>query len=445
MTCALSPSKTSAVTRTWEQVLASVLLACAGAAGAQVAPPAAVASPLYTGFQVPLVNGTLRYSASASDIVTLGFNGANQTVDYVTISGNLGYVSPSVVHPTSVTYSGGFLGGSSGQPSTFFQSLYISQSYNTKVWKYIVSDSVSYLPDTPATGLSGIPGVGDVGVVTGTDTQQGTLTPNATRVDNNASASAQRNLTGSTSLQLTGMYQLERFLGASQGIETNEYGGVGGIHHRINARSSLSANYQYNRFSYVGVDEAFTSQGVSIVYARSLTRQVSISVGAGPQYISPSALSNIPARYTYSIDSHLTYTGSVRSGTNLTVSYVRATNNGSGVTLGAETDTASVVASRRLLRSVGVSAQVNYGKNAALQQTSGLQQTLGSSLDTNGFVASVQANRALGRTFSVYASYTWERQTYAGQFQGIAPLNGVSQTLGVGLTYSPVSKHLGRN
>ena len=435
---AMTRAKNTAFTRCSEPALLCVLLACAIAGRAQVA-PAAVASPLYTGFQIPTVNGSVRFSVSASDRVTLGYDGDNQSDNSLTVSGNAAFLSSSDVHPTSVVYSGGYLGDTSGQPSTVFQELELTQVYNTRQWKYTVSDSVRYLPNTPSTGLSGITGVGDLGVSNGYETQQSALTPYATRVENSATAAARRNITGSTSLELQGTYDLERFLNAPGAIQSDDYGGSGDLNHRIDALSSTGARYQYNVFAYTGVNGSLISQGVSFFYTRALNRQFAFTLSAGPQYIGASTLSGSPARLTYSIDSHLTYTGSVRSGVNVTASFVRATTSGYGVTFGAETDTASLSATRRLMRSLGVSAQVNYGQN------SGLQQAGNTELTTHSLVASGQANRALGRTLSAYASYSWQRQSTQGQALGITPLNGVTQVLGVGLTYSPPPRHFARN
>src|SRR5467141_72236 len=40
-----------------------------------------------------------------------------------------------------------------------------SQGYTARHWIFNVSDSFSFLPQSPTTGLSGIPGVGDLGSI----------------------------------------------------------------------------------------------------------------------------------------------------------------------------------------------------------------------------------------------------------------------------------------
>jgi hypothetical protein len=416
-------------------IVLAAALAFAPLAFAQVAAPAAVGAPLYTGFQIPKVSGTVQFSASASDQVTYGYNGANATNNSITLSGNAAYLSSSIVYPFRLIYSGGLLGDTVGQPTTFFQNLSLSQGLNTAHWRFLVADSVQYVPDTPSVGLSGIAGVGDLGISTGIDQQQAALTPYATRVDNSANASASRSLTGSTSLQFSGNYTIERFLNALDAIQTDTYGVSAGVSHRIDARTSISANYAYTDFSYVGVDGAFTTQGVTVNVSRSLTRQLSVTLGAGPQYIGASALDGTPGRLNYTVDARIGYTGNVRSGSSMALSYVRSVNSGSGVTFGAENDTVSLIASRRFLRAIGTGAQINYSQNTGLQQLPGTQ------LNTQSLVASGQVSRAFSRVLSAYASYSWQHQSYSGDALGVTPFNGVSQTLGFGLTYSPPATH----
>ncbi len=61
-------------------------------------------------------------------------------------------------------YAGGVLFGNRyGQGVRPFQTFAVSQGLVTAAWIFGISDSVSYLPQSPTTGLSGIPGVGDLG------------------------------------------------------------------------------------------------------------------------------------------------------------------------------------------------------------------------------------------------------------------------------------------
>src|SRR5579875_486655 len=134
------------------------------AARAQSLPADTGATPPGVGFSLPHIGGSLSYALNGSELISNGFFN-NSGVSYSTnISGDVAYVSKSQFHPFSAVYDGGILIADSGQPTTFYQSLSFSQVLSTKNWNIVLADSVSYLPESPVAGLSGIPGVGDVGV-----------------------------------------------------------------------------------------------------------------------------------------------------------------------------------------------------------------------------------------------------------------------------------------
>jgi hypothetical protein len=231
-------------------------------------------SPLYTGFQIPKVNGTLSYSISALDRLTLGYDATDRTSNAPTIAGNLGLITSSVTHPARLTYSGGYLGSTSGQPSSFYSNLALGQTFNTKNWTLDLDDAVSFFPNTPAAGDIGLIGFGNIGVGTfPTPPIQGILSPYATRVSNTASGSVSRKLTGKTSIRGFGDYELQRFVGNSQGIQTDSYTGSGGIVHVIDSRTAIGGEYSWSSYSYVGIDGQFENQIVIFRVKRSVTRK----------------------------------------------------------------------------------------------------------------------------------------------------------------------------
>jgi hypothetical protein len=417
----------------------AVALAMAGAAHAQ-AIPVQTQSPLYTPFSIPRVKGQLQYSITGSGGVSLGYDGDNGTNSFGGISGNLAFNAPSVRYPFSIVYSGGYSFNSIGGTSPFFQNLSLSQGYSTARWRFNLADNISYLPYTATAGLSGIPGVGDLGV-SGTDSPQQLLTVNAARVNNSASGTVGHNLTGKTSLNGSVNYSIQRYLADVNAIQSDSLTGGGGLSHRIDARTSLSGNYSYSRFTYANQPQAFTSQGAQVTYTRQLTRHLNLSLGAGPQFIGATGSGNTGdgnTTITYSADTHLTYTGSSASAATLSAGYVRGVNSGFGAGFGSENDSFSLSGTRRITRLLQPSAQISYTRSV------GLDLVAGPPFEIDTVAASTQLNRALTRVLSVYGSYTATHQTNSGSFPGISPLTGLNQTLSFGLTYSPSSIHVGR-
>jgi hypothetical protein len=156
-------------------LVAPLLFLAIGSRAEAQAPPMATAPSF--GFSLPSAEGTLTYSLSASESFLTGSE-ASGTDTTTSLSGSLGYLSSSPNKPFSLVYSGGYLYSTvSGYPgSSTFQNLAASQVVTTKNWNFVVDDAVSYLPEAPTTGLSGIPGVGDIGVV---PVQIGQTTPRA--------------------------------------------------------------------------------------------------------------------------------------------------------------------------------------------------------------------------------------------------------------------------
>jgi hypothetical protein len=399
--------------------------------------PAAQASPISTGFTLPQTAGTLQYAVSASESLTWGYYG-NGGTDYATnLTGDLAYISGAKTDPFSLVFSGGHSWTTTNQPSYSFLNLGLSQVLQAGRWNFILSDSVSYLPETPSTGLSGVPGTGDLGVAPvqiGADAAQGLLTNYATRVTNNSTASLVRNITGKTSISASGMYGILRFLGNSGGVglDSDQEEGGGGVSHRIDARNTLSGNYSYSNFTYSQSGApGFTSQTATGTYSHQFSRKLLMSATAGPQWTNISGQQSLTAF----ADVTAAYAGEF---SHLGLSYVRSNNSGYGVTLGAISNSGVFTARRTFTQVWNVAATASYTETESLPSTT----MAPFSFDTAIF--GVQAARALGRSFSVYASYTLEDQRHQHSAGAVNVFDGLAQVVAFGVTYSPTSLHLGR-
>jgi hypothetical protein len=425
------------MTKTALALLSPLLLALNATAALGQALPAAVASPTYEGFSIPALQGSLRYSLTASEAVDIGFNGTNATSSSTNVSGNLAYIAPSTVFPFSAVESAGYLAYTTGQPSSFFDRLQVTQGFVRKKWSLNLSDGFGYLPQAPSEGLSGVPGVGDLGVSTGTTptASELVLTPYGTRLDNSATLTGSVQLSGTTSLNGTAALTNLRFLSnvVPSGADSNQISASGGISHRLDVRNTLGANYTYSRFSYIGVPGLFSSQGANLSYTRLWTRKVSSSFSFGPQGTSTN-IAGSATSFNFAASASLTYTA---GHSNLSASYSHGTNGGSGVSLGARSDNLNANASRQIGRSLHGSVSIGYSRSIAIDAVSV------NSLATQSIVAGAQASRALTRNLSAYTSYTVETQSFQGTSQALTPFSGLSQILGFGITYSPAVIRIG--
>ncbi len=406
--------------------------------GQAVAAAAAPAQAPYTGFELPSVPGSLTYSVSASEIFTFGYNASNVNVAATSFSGNLGYLSGSSRHPFSAVYTGGYFVPTSGQPNQVYQSLALSQVLTFGKTTFILSDAVSYLPEAATSGLSGIPGLGDANLPPISITSyanQDIFSNYSRRVDNTLSATAERQITGSTSISASGSQSILRLLDipGTESTDVNAYSATGGVQHRLNARNTVGADYSYSESTYTGFGLSSVSQGVNGSFSRQLNRNASFSISAGPQRTSTNDPALIPTRTRLSVGAVLQYSG---GRTTENFSYSRATGTGSGLVAGSETDSVRFGVGRQFGRSLSVSGQVGYLKSESL---------IPGALDTSGIVAGVQANRSITERLSGFVSYTLERQIAQGNSISSLALNGVVQTLGFGITYAPAALHFNRH
>ena len=422
--------------------LTVLLIAVAPAAFGQ-ALPAAQASPISTGFELPMTAGTLQYAVSASESLSWGYYGNSGVAAGTNLTGDLGYISNSKRDPFSAVIAGGH-SWESNSPSYSFVSLGLSQVLSAGRWTFLFSDSVAYMPGTPTTGLSGVPGVGDLGltpVPVGPDTGQGILTDYSNSISNATSATISRPITGKTSFNATGSYSITRYLSgsgvSSSGLDSNSVTGQGGISHQYSARNTLAGNYAYSYFSYPGYNfglptASFDSQTASLQYIHQFTRKLSLNASSGPEWTSVNVPGSSLSLSLYA-DAALGYTGKF---SRASLSFVRSTNAGSGVIAGSLSDAVSFTTSRTFVRVWNCAFTSSYTHSSSL---AGLASF---TFDTT--LAGFQVSRAIGRSFSAFASYTLENQSSQGSAASVIDVfNGFSQVLGFGLTYAPMSIHFG--
>lgn len=429
-------------------LLLALLLAALAPAVSGQALPAAEAAPISTGFALPLTAGTLQYAVSASESLVWGYYSTNGAASATNVTGDIAYISNSQHDPFSMVFSGGRAWSTGGQPSYSYVNLGLSQVVAAGKWNFVLSDSVSYLPGTAATGLSGVPGVGDLGVSpvqVGSDTGQGVLTNYSSRINNVSSGSAQRQITGKTSLNGAVSYSVARFLSntgsaSSQGLDSDALSYQGGASHQFDVRNTMGGSYSYSSYSFTGNNfglpaPSFHSQTVSGSLTHQFSRKLGMSAAAGPQW------TTIESTVSYSslnlfVDASLSYAGKTARSS---LAYVRNTNSGYGATGGATSDSVQFGASRGFFRVWSGAVTSSFTRTESLPTPGLAPYTFHTTL------AAVQLSRAIARSLSVYGSYTLEKQATLGSVVSAIDLfTGNSQVVGFGVTYSPMSLHVGR-
>ena len=443
----------------------AIFLGVTTASHGQATPAATSSAPRYNpGPSLPLIDGSLQYALTGSEIIELGQNGVSGVTTTTNLSGDVEYLSTSAEHPFTMLYAGGVLFSSqAGEGTTTFQTFTVSQGLVAHGWAVGVADSVSLLPQSPTTGLSGVPGVGDLGLQPVLDPSvpaQSVLTNYGQRVSNTVSGNVERRISGRTSLSGSGSYGILRFLGNdNSGLDTSQISGQAGINYVLNHRSSMGANAQYSTYSYASNTSTFTSRGLNFQYSRQLTKTMELGASVGPQWISgfeaepissvhefvpgnanpfaivrpedTTAIVTVPSRLTVAAGVSLSYS---RKSTTYGVAYNHGVNSGSGVQTGAIAD------------GVSASAQRTYGRKWAASVTSSYTRTSGL---VNGNISSsvyggAQVNRRLTTKLSGFMSYTAVHQSVDEALAAQNAFNGFSQYFSIGITFTPRLARLGQ-
>jgi hypothetical protein len=330
----------------------------------------------------------------------------------------------------------------------------LSQVIAVKRWNYVLSDNVSYLPQTPAVGFAGIPGLGDIGVspiILGViptsviaQPTQGVLTNYAQRVENSASGSFTRDFTAKTSLHGSGDYVITRFMDNSSGLQdsglnSNGISGSAGINHAYTPRTTVGGNFTYSDYSFIGNTQGvlapdFKTKTGTVNYVHQFTRRLVVNAAAGPQWTTIELGSNSTSLGVF-VDVSASYRGEQSAST---LSFVRSTNAGYGVVGGGLSNSVAYSGTKTLGRVWAGAVTASY------TDTTSLATPLQPTQQFHTAIAGVQVSRALPHSLSCFASYSLQSQSGHGPFLTVLNVfSGHYQSLGVGLTYSPRAIHFG--
>ena len=349
-----------------------------------------------------------------------------------TASGTASYANTSRHLPFSMNYSGGYTWTLKGPAYStgLFQHLFLSQGFDHGRWNFLTSDDVSYRPQAPTTGFSGIPGIGEpIGVPSpAPPSGQSILTLNTHVVDNTAAANISRRLNYAYSFSAGGSWNLLRYPD-SNGLNSNSPMGNAALTRRLNSRDSISGRYRFSQFTYPDFDFSFTTQTGLLDFTRAWNRKVTTDVSAGPEWTSGSQGSGVPSALRVSGAASITYSFRSRSAS---LVYNRATNGGGGYLVGANTDSLAVDLSREFHRILTLGLTGSYNRTAGLRRN-GI---------TSARYAGVQITVRVGPEITFFANYTVTNQSTSSALPANA-LSGMMQLISVGISYGSRDRHVG--
>jgi hypothetical protein len=388
--------------------LASFVIAfcCLGSSALAQVSPSAIAPgvvPVPRGFQY-----AFRYSESAQTRTAI------DTAQSSNVSGSVKYGNADKEKPFTMEYAGGYTWNLAGPDyqSGQFHRMNLTQGFVYRRWQLNLADNVSFLPQSPTTGFSGVPGTGEIIGVPNPNpsTSQTILTVNTHVLDNYAQGSLEHTLDYSTSLLIGGVSDVLHYPDGN-GIEGRSTGANATLFRRLTARTSIDGDYKFIQYGYPGTNLTIYTQTGLAGLQHLFTRNLSVNLQGGPQWINSTNLSVVQANLTYVANASITY---VKKRTSLGGSYLHDSNGGSGYLLGAIVDNAQG------------NIEHHFGQVMTLGITGGYSRTspLSSNNNIAGAYGAVQGMWQLGRLI-LFANYTGAGQSTSSTL----PSNVLNQTL----------------
>lgn len=386
--------------------------------------------------QVPVPAGTLNYTIRYSQTAQISQQLGNWQSLF--LSGDLTYENGSGRLPFSLSYGGGY-GWSIGGPSYndgLFQHMLVSQGLEGHLWSASVSDDVSYTPQAPTFGFSGVAGTGEPIAGQGPPSSlpmQSILTLNTNALENTVIGQFSRELNSSIRLDLGASYDILQFPNGN-GLNTNSEAANGGFTWRLDARDSITSVYQFTQFTYNGLNVSLQTQSAMFGGQRAWTRNISTNISAGPEWVSSNSSSVLPSSTLLAVNASFQY--QMHQGS-FGLNYSRGVSGGAGYMLGADVDSVSANYTLNIGRSLNMGLFGAYSRTVALQNSASLPSQLGL---INGTVTSelggAQVSRTFGRYWSVFGNYSAISQGASATVPGNT-LNELIQTFGFGVGFTP--------
>jgi hypothetical protein len=389
----------------------------------------AQAVPAATGPGGPLLNGNLHYAFRYSQTADFGSSLGDWQTSSSSVS--LEYAPENQRHPFSANYVGGYSWTLSGPTYStgLFQHLMLSQAFDWRKWNIRIGDDVSYRPQAPTTGFSGIPGIGEPIGEFGSNppSNQSILTVNSRVIENAASGELEHEIKNGSYVSAGGGNDLLRYPDGS-GLDTNTQMANAGLAWRLNARNGVSSEYRFSQFSYPGYGFSFMTHSGLLGFKRIWSKKVTSDVSAGPQWTGSSEGTGIPSSIGTAVVAAVNYEFHFDSAG---LSFSRGTNGGSGYLFGSESDNVGANVSRRVGRDLNIGIEGSYQRTAGLEN-SGI---------TSARYGGAQVNWRIGRYLGVFASYTAMDQSSSSALPASA-LGQLMHVVGFGIEYSPRETHL---
>ena len=313
------------------------------------------------------------------------------------------------------------------QPNSVFQGIGVSQHLVFGRWSLLASDEVGYA-STGASGLGAASGLSlgssGMGSLAGLNTSflpaQNLLAQTGSRLSNSAVLEADYRFGPRSSITVTGNYGILHFPDGSL-LDSDQKGVMVGYNRTLTAHDTIGASYGFTEFGYSNFDTSLRDHTFLMLYGRRVTGRLSLRMAGGATVVQYQG--SVPAESTVSWHAETGLQYRMRA-TDVSVSYARAVNGGSGVALGANSDVVQGQISRTILRRWAASTGVGYSRNNALN----------SSFTFSTLSVNAGLRRQIGRYSGIDITYSLQRQSGAVSCLGCGD-ESLRHVIGVGFDW----------
>ncbi|GAC1644393.1 MAG: hypothetical protein NVS9B15_01440 [Acidobacteriaceae bacterium] len=444
--------------------LSSVAVRAQDAQGSQEAPPPPVYRPLsgvqqdvgfsgFSGWSPGMLSSSFHVSQIFDSAVCLVcelpiFTGSNSTGhtgfrSSQAVGGGFNFSTRSHHSDLQLRYSGGdvfsdnnFKANASGKTRSrnrSFHDVSASDSYTLRRFSVQLTDSFNYSPDQSRLG-GGIAGIGGLGSGVGglgfgnpglpglALVQLGTASySNATSLQTDYQLSKRSTITAA------GVYGISRLPDFSS-FDSNQIAFSGGFDYRLTGRTSLAFNYNHAQFRYIHLPIRIKTDSGTVTLSHALTRSLKVKAAFGPQEISETGIAQ---RLGFTGRASVDYLKGLNT---INGYYDRRVSTSALTLLGVEVDSLGASLTRKMGRDWTLAGRSSYSRGSSLSKTG----TYGSEQ------FGIQVDRHFGQAISGYGSYSYRLQDSRATVTFPFLLTGNSNTIGMGLTYTPRSLRLKR-
>lgn len=297
-----------------------------------------------------------------------------------------------------------------GQNTSYFQfhDLTVIQEATWARWHVLLRDDFMASPGAAFTGAGmGGPGLlgqfsstlgsSIAGIAQGFAPADTINTSYAMSYMNSVLGQADYSITRSSILTFSGSYGLLQYTAPGL-ISSTMFNTQAGYDYKLDPVNSIGLLASYGKIDYTGTVASTTDYSAGLAYGRKISGRLALQIEGGPQEIKSSgagAAGNFQ-QLSPSINSALSYAGR-RSG--YTISYMHGLTAGSGVFMGAESDTFSVLGHYQITRYWTVSANAGYAYNK------GLVPAGSPSVNFDDWILGANIGRLVGRHVQVNFNY----------------------------------------